>query len=403
MSSYTPLSKPCSIAEHKWAASIPPLLSISCITYNHVKFIAEALDSFLMQETTFPVEILIHDDASTDGTAAVIADYHRRFPNLIKPIYQSTNQYSQGKRINLTFQYPRASGKYLALCEGDDYWAHPYKLQRQVDFLEKNPQAAFVFHNALVLDEVLGKVSLYDTEAKGRWYCRADLIKRNMIPTASKVTRTAIIAKDMQLPVGVPGDWVGHYTESEYGDFYYIPNVMSVYRLHPSGIWSSQDDLKRLTNTLRTLDYFDTLNGNESHDEVKRCKVALYTELMIKTAIKDNEILKAIAREAASEGQNISLWGYGRLGREIVERFESWGFTNFVVLDMDNPKLPHSKFKCADAISYMRKLENRSLPLLITSTALHSVIRTALDIDERLMTVMRVVDVSLLSQCTELT
>lgn len=398
MSSYTPLSRPCTIAKHMWEVSIAPLLSISCITYNHIEFIAEAIDGFLMQETTFPVEILIHDDASTDGTDQVVADYHRQYPDLIKPIYQCVNQHSQGVRVSMKFQYPRVRGKYVALCEGDDYWTHPNKLQKQVDFLEKNPQASFVFHNAVVLDEVSKKVSLYDTEANGRWYCRADLIKRNMIPTASKVTRTALIARDIQLPVGVPGDWVGHFTESDYGNFYYTPDVMSVYRIHPSGIWSSQDDLKRIANTLRTLDYFETLNGDEFHDVIKRCKVALYTELMIKTAIKDDEVLKAILRKAAYEGQNVSVWGYGRLGRDIVERLESWGFTNFVVLDMDNLKLPRSRFKCADTISFMRNLENRYLPLLITSTALQSVVSTALDIDERLMTFMRVVDVSMLSQ-----
>ena len=122
-----------------------PVVSICCIAYNHEPYIEDALEGFLIQETDFPFEILIHDDASTDKTADIIHEYEARYPKLIKPIYQTKNQYSQGKKPSY-FNFERAQGEYIAMCEGDDYWIDPLKLQKQVDFLKKNPEAlAIIF------------------------------------------------------------------------------------------------------------------------------------------------------------------------------------------------------------------------------------------------------------------
>ena len=107
-----------------------PLVSISCIAYNHESYIRQCLDGFLMQKTTFSFEILIHDDASTDNTTDIIREYERKYPDIIKPIYQKENQYSKGIPISATFNWPRAKGKYIAMCEGDDYWTDPLKIGR---------------------------------------------------------------------------------------------------------------------------------------------------------------------------------------------------------------------------------------------------------------------------------
>ncbi len=125
-----------------------PLVSICCITYNHVAYIRQCIDGFIMQKTDFPFEIIIHDDCSTDGTVDIIREYQEKYPDLIKPIFQKENQYSQGvKSILATFVYPKCSGKYIALCEGDDYWIDENKLQMQVDFLEKNPEYGMCYTN----------------------------------------------------------------------------------------------------------------------------------------------------------------------------------------------------------------------------------------------------------------
>lgn len=131
-----------------WNSDIP-LVSISCITYNHEPYIAQTLDGFLIQKTDFPFEVLIHDDASTDRTADIIREYEAKFPKLIKPIYQKENQYSKGfTSVSATWNFPRAKGKYIALCEGDDYWIDENKLQMQVDFLENNPEYGMCYGRA---------------------------------------------------------------------------------------------------------------------------------------------------------------------------------------------------------------------------------------------------------------
>lgn len=137
-----------------WPENSVPLVSISCITYNHAPYIRQCLDGFLMQKTTFSFEILIHDDASPDGTADIIREYEKKYPLLIKPIYQTENQYSQGKTsVSATWNFPRAKGKYIALCEGDDYWIDENKLQMQADFLEKNPEYGMCYTNFNILNQ----------------------------------------------------------------------------------------------------------------------------------------------------------------------------------------------------------------------------------------------------------
>lgn len=120
-------------------------VSICCLTYNHELYIRDCLEGFIKQKTNFPFEILIHDDASTDKTQEIIREYEAIYPHIIKPLYQKENQYSKGKGISIKFQFPRAKGKYIAICEGDDYWTDPYKLQKQVDFLEKNDDYGLVY------------------------------------------------------------------------------------------------------------------------------------------------------------------------------------------------------------------------------------------------------------------
>jgi len=125
-----------------------PLVSICCVIYNHAPFIRKCLDGFLMQETNFPIEILIHDDCSTDGTTEIIKEYSSKYPDLIFPLYETENQYSKPGRESMDFyNYRRAKGKYIAYCEGDDYWTDPLKLQKQVDFMETHNEYSVCFHN----------------------------------------------------------------------------------------------------------------------------------------------------------------------------------------------------------------------------------------------------------------
>lgn len=124
------------------------LVSIICTAYNHEKYIRDALEGFVSQITDFKFEVLINDDASIDNTALIIQEYEQKYSDIIKPIYQKENQYSRGTRITKELLVPKARGKYIALCEGDDYWIDKYKLQKQVAYMEKNPGCSFCFTNA---------------------------------------------------------------------------------------------------------------------------------------------------------------------------------------------------------------------------------------------------------------
>lgn len=136
------------------AKTAAPLVSISCLTYNHGKFLKQTLEGFLMQKTEFLFEVLIHDDASCDDTIAIIGSYQAKYPQIVKPIFQDKNLWSQGKRaLSATYNFPRARGKYIAMCEGDDYWTEPTKLQQQVDFLESHPNYIACVHGAHFFDE----------------------------------------------------------------------------------------------------------------------------------------------------------------------------------------------------------------------------------------------------------
>ena len=123
-----------------------PMVSVISITYNHEPYIRDCLEGFLMQKTNFPAEIIIHDDASTDHTADIIREYYEKRPDLFHVIIERENCYSIHKPIMMPL-YKQAQGKYIALCEGDDYWTDPLKLQKQFDFLESHPEYSGCFHS----------------------------------------------------------------------------------------------------------------------------------------------------------------------------------------------------------------------------------------------------------------
>lgn len=168
------------------------LLTVCCLTYNQDKYIHDCIDGILMQKTNFSFQILIHDDCSTDDTQEILKSYAKE--NLsIEIIQQAENQFSKG--INPFFKYlvPNIKGKYIAICEGDDYWTDPLKLQKQVDFMENNPEYAMTFHNATVLkDDVFNKENAF-SKIKNRDYSQHELFTNWIVATASMVFKNEII------------------------------------------------------------------------------------------------------------------------------------------------------------------------------------------------------------------
>ena len=215
-----------------------PLVSICSITYNHASYIRECLDGFLMQKTTFPFEIIIHDDCSTDGTDKIIKEYVKKYPDIIKPIFETGNQYSKGVRgMFAKYCYPQAKGKYIALCEGDDYWTDPLKLQKQVDFLELHQDCSLCFHNVMtktVEGEFKSDLAKIDSS---RIYSPNEIIRNWTIPTCSVLFRAEKIAgdSDRDNPKFKYGDNVLFLTAAKYGQLYGINEYMGVYRKNIGG------------------------------------------------------------------------------------------------------------------------------------------------------------------------
>ena len=222
------------------------LLSIVCITYNHEKFIRQTLEGFVMQKTNFKFEVLINDDASTDKTAEIIKEYQEKYPDIIKPIYQTENQYSKGVNILRTFLYPNIKGKYVALCEGDDYWTDQNKLQKQVDFLEGHPDYSICFHPVKVIyEDKPNKTNIYPSKKLlSEELTFEKLLFNNFIQTNSVVYRWRFHDEDINevIPTGIiPGDWYLHLSHAKVGKIGVLKDVMSVYRRHSGGVWFDTD------------------------------------------------------------------------------------------------------------------------------------------------------------------
>lgn len=196
-----------------------------------------------MQQCNFPIEIIINDDCSTDGTTEIIREYAEKYPDKIFPVFHEENLYSQGVRgMFQKFVFPKARGKYIALCEGDDYWTDPRKLQKQVDFLESHPDYSMCFHNVLQIKEN-GEISTF-SHLENREYSRHEIIDSWLIPTASAVYRSSVLDKIPQNPLFKIGDNVIFLTCSYHGKIHGLCDTMGVYRQHEGG-WTSQTRLTR--------------------------------------------------------------------------------------------------------------------------------------------------------------
>lgn len=225
-----------------------PVVSICCITYNHEPYIEDALEGFLIQETDFPFEILIHDDASTDRTADIIREYEAKYPKLIKPIYQSENKYSKGIKPNPTFNFPRVQGDFIAFCEGDDFWLTVNKLQRQCE-ISKQSDVSVVFHSAIELDmsSQEKKIIARQRNSDGVIPLEKSIKGRGgFMPTASLFCSAMIIKEKLhwfqnEWPIG---DFFLQMILSYEGRIYYIDEPMCLYRRNVPSSWTDKQKLE---------------------------------------------------------------------------------------------------------------------------------------------------------------
>lgn len=239
-------------------------VSIICNTYNHEQYIRKAIEGFLAQETSFSFEVLIHDDASTDGTADIIREYEKKYPDIIRPIYQKENQYSQKVKIERQFQYPRARGKYFAFCEGDDYWIDKHKLQKQYDEMEKHPEIDICAH--AVYKEKSGKQMGGISPRNEICIVNVDdviLGGGGFVGTSSLFIRKSLFLDMPRFAQYSALDYFMQIWGALRGGMLFLPEYMSVYNMEVTGSWSQRMNIEhekyyahceRVIEVLRVLD-----------------------------------------------------------------------------------------------------------------------------------------------------
>jgi len=279
----------------------PVRLSVFCLTYNHAKYIRQALDGFVGQKTDFRYEILIHDDASTDGTAEIVKDYVARYPGLFVPFYEVKNQYTRGGSYLVRYFSPAARGEYVALCEGDDYWTDALKLQRQVDWLDAHPKSNVCFHPVRVHYEgcdIPDSVFPSSNHAPSE-FTFSRLLDWNFIQTNSVVYRWQLKGREQDMPVGIkPGDWYFHLLHAEGGgEIGFIPQVMSVYRRHRGGVWWSEgnQDAFHLRNGLPHLAFYKAVKDRFGYENPKHVSEMAVNTLLAAMRSADSGVLADLA------------------------------------------------------------------------------------------------------------
>lgn len=225
-----------------------PLVAIHCLVYNHEPYLRDCLEGFVMQQTNFPFVAIVHDDASTDNSAAIIREYEEKYPHIFKPIYEIENQYSKrdGSLERIMNEAIEATcAKYVAMCEGDDYWTNPLKLQKQVEILEADESLMLCCTNCSVVDNHSVEIQavrggVVRDDIAGRYNLRDFFRDNHQYPTLSVVYRRThteeISEKYARTRNAFLGDWTLWICLLIYGDAYFLNEVTCAYRVNPTSV-----------------------------------------------------------------------------------------------------------------------------------------------------------------------
>jgi len=253
------------------------LVSVCCTAYNHEKYIRSCLDGFVNQKTNFKYEVIVHDDASTDNTASIIQEYADKYPKIIKPILQKENQYSKDVLIYEDYLYPQCKGKYIAFCEGDDFWCDENKLQKQVDVLEDNLDYVACVHQTKTLDLKRKKESLFVK-------CDKDsILETEKFFSATIPYQTSSLMYRFELVNKRPSfcfvsKQVGDYPTAVFltltGPVYYLNQTMSVYRKFTEGSWSlrsiTKPNIRNFKDMIEILTLADEYSNYRYHELIDK-------------------------------------------------------------------------------------------------------------------------------------
>lgn len=229
------------------------------MTYNHDRFIEQALESALRQKVTFDYEIIVSEDCSTDRTRSIVLEYSQRYPDKIRLLLSERNLRSNEV---VARGYRAARGQFIALLDGDDYWTSPHKLEKQAAFLDRYPDCAICFHNAQVVHENQSRAPWFWTPTGHKQVSTIeDVWEGNFIATASTMYRNGLIGEipTWYLPLFPITDWPLHILHAEHGWIGYLDEVMSVYRYHSEGLYSPMTEAQKLD---ATASFYRTMNAN---------------------------------------------------------------------------------------------------------------------------------------------
>jgi len=283
-----------------------PLVSISLVAYNQGVFIREAIESCLNQQVNFDYEIIIHDDASNDNTASVILEFENKYPEKIIPIIETENQFSKGIEVNAKITIPRARGRYIAFLEADDYWIDPYKLQTQIDFMEKNPDIAMCFTATKRIFTNSSRKSQIKKYRNRDMICSIKDVVRlggHLVDMGSAVVRRTVFNN-------IP-DWYFCVQTWDQnipllsllrGNIQYIDKVTSVYRYNLPGSWT-RNNVKNLENriinrknNIKVIDGFDRDTNYKYHKYVNNKNAPIIIEVLLLSKEQDEDFSNLYSR-----------------------------------------------------------------------------------------------------------
>lgn len=293
-----------------------PLVSVICLTYNHAPYIREALEGFVRQQTSFPVEVIVHDDASTDGTADVVREYAARYPDLFRPVFQRENQYSQGIQLLPVFCFPLVRGRYVALCEGDDRWTDPTKLQRQVEAMESHPEVDICAHCVRRTRD--GRpAGFIAPRLRSGVIPAAQAVKALPLATASLLIRTEAYLQVSPMREIRYNDFAIQLQALARGGVLYLARCMAEYRWQTPGSWTAgHRGLKRVESRreeCRQVQAFDEWTGGKYHRAASwRLRKAESSDLL------------AQHHYARLLGPRWLPWMLCRLGRTLLRKFRNF-------------------------------------------------------------------------------
>lgn len=317
-----------------------PIVSVITITYNHEKYIRQALKSIVSQKTNFNFEIIVADDCSTDNTQAIVEEFAHKYPDLIKPIFRKKNI---GVQKNFKDALKSAKGSFIALCEGDDYWINNEKLQFQYNFLEQRKEFSICFHPVKVhYENRTEKDEIFPTRTDH--FTTEDLLEGNFIQTNSVMYRKQIYDA---LPINIlPVDWYLHLYHAQFGKIGFINTVMSVYRRHEEGVWWQDKNSPKdfwIRNGILHLRVYEEIHKIFSDTEkyvnsIYRSVYRIYNQIFDLEDTVETRILKQEA---------ISLFPDLILGAYLSYRQETEGRLMYASTEMErlHKDLEHSQYQ----------------------------------------------------------